>query len=219
MDIKELNDFTKFDKFSSPFKKDNNFKNTTELSQEFPTGKWILTEKIDGTNIRIILTKLDEDGKREIHLGSRKLILNEKDKGSKQYMDCLKEVNLHKIREYFEDVNSTIIIYGEGYGAKIQKGGGNYIPDGVSFVLFDVRVNDVYLERENVEDIAEKLGLDVVPIIGQGTLNDSIELVKKGFDSKWGKFLAEGIVARPKVELITRRGDRIITKVKHKDFV
>jgi len=40
---------------------------------------------------------------------------------------------------------------------KIQKGGGNYIADGVDFVLFDVWINGIWLERENVEDIAEKL--------------------------------------------------------------
>ena len=65
--MKELNDFTKFDKFSSPFKKDDKFLNLSELSQELPKGKWVLTEKIDGTNIRIILTKPDEEGKREIY--------------------------------------------------------------------------------------------------------------------------------------------------------
>lgn len=31
-----------------------------------------------------------------------------------------------------------VTIFGEGYGVKIQKGG-NYIPDDVNFILFDVR--------------------------------------------------------------------------------
>lgn len=42
---------------------------------------------------------------------------------------------------------------------------------------------------------------------------------RKGFNSIWGDFIAEGIVARPAVELKTRNGHRIITKIKHKDFV
>jgi len=57
-----------------------------------------------------------------------------------------------------------------------------------------------------------------VPIVGKGTLQDGIDLVKKGFNSVWGDFLAEGIVARPAVELRTRRGDRVITKIKACDF-
>jgi hypothetical protein len=41
---------------------------------------------------------------------------------------------------------------------------------------------------------------------------------EEGFKSHWGDFIAEGIVARPKVELKTRAGHRIITKLKYKDF-
>jgi len=222
MDIKELNDFTKFDKFSSPFKKDNNFKNTTELSQEFPTGKWILTEKIDGTNIRIILTKLDEDGKREIHLGSRKLILNEKDKGSKQYMDCLKEVNLHKIREYFEDVNSTIIIYGEGYGAGIQKGG--IYSKEKNFRVFDIRIGKAYQDFEYVKKVCMDNQLNLVPILGdikeinyhdcKYHLHEFKETsIKEGSGGK-----PEGLVIKFEPVLLNKYGERLIFKIKFKDF-
>ena len=45
-----------------------------------------------------------------------------------------------------------------------------------------------------------------------------VENVKKGFISKWGDFQAEGIVARPQVELKARNGKRVITKIKNKDF-
>jgi len=128
-------------------------------------------------------------------------------------------------KELFEKPNDDgtidepqVCLYGEGYGAKIQKGGGNYIKDGVDFVLFDVKIGDYWLERENVEDIAAKFGLRVAPILGEGTLTEAIELAKKGFNSQWGDFLAEGLVLRPKTELKTRRGDRIITKIKHRDF-
>ena len=95
--------------------------------------------------------------------------------------------------------------------------GGNYRPD-QDFVLFDVKVGDWWLLREDVEEIAQAFGLDIVPIIGRGTLPAMVELARYGFPSVWGNFLAEGIVARPSVELKTRRGDRLITKIKHKDF-
>jgi len=45
-----------------------------------------------------------------------------------------------------------------------------------------------------------------------------IAMVKEGFNSQWGNFIAEGIVARPSCELLDRRGNRIITKLKYKDF-
>ena len=88
----------------------------------------------------------------------------------------------------------------------------------MGFVLFDIQIDGIYLDRESVEDIASKLGISVVPIIGYGTLDEAIQIVKKGHLSAWGDFIAEGIVARPRVEMRTRRGERIITKVKYEDF-
>ena len=45
-----------------------------------------------------------------------------------------------------------------------------------------------------------------------------IQRVQCGFDSRWGVFGAEGIVARPICELMNRQGERVITKLKCKDF-
>ena len=102
--------------------------------------------------------------------------------------------------------------------ARIQKGGGNYKPDGVDFVLFDVLVAGWWLKREDVEKIAKSLNVDVVPIAGEGTLEYGVERVRNGLSSALGDFLAEGLVMKPLIELKTRAGNRIITKIKHKDF-
>ena len=176
--------------------------------------EWVFTEKVDGTNIRVMW-----NGK-EVVFGGRSddaqlytpLLMRLQDL-------FMKMASRQKFAELFGMEEIDVCLYGEGYGAKIQKGGGNYISDGVDFVLFDIQVNGIYLERENVEDIGLKFGLKVVPIIGHGTLDEAIEITKKGFKSQWGDFIAEGIVARPKVELLTRRGERIITKVKYRDFL
>jgi hypothetical protein len=85
-------------------------------------------------------------------------------------------------------------------------------------VLFDVKVGSVWLERKNVEDVAKKLGVDVVPVIGSGTLHDMVKFCRDGIISRWGDFRAEGIVARPRVELLDRLGHRVITKLKCIDF-
>ena len=78
------------------------------------------------------------------------------------------------------------------------------------------------MQGVDVEDIAKKLDMDIVPIIGIGTLPDMVQKVRNGFDSAWSTlravFKAEGIVARPDIELKTRSGHRIITKIKHEDF-
>lgn len=169
--------------------------------------QWIFTEKIDGTNIRV-----NWDCQR-VTFGGRT------DNAQTPTFLLTKLQDLFPVEKFTALYPETpLTLYGEGYGAKIQKGGGNYIANGVSFILFDVLINDYWLKRIDVNDIAEKLEIDIVPVVNKGTLHDAIDLTKRGFDSTFGNFMAEGLVLRPEVELFNRMGHRIITKVKHKDF-
>lgn len=179
--------------------------------------EWVWTEKVDGTNVRVhwdgegvMLGGRTADAQMPLFLVRRLAELLPVDKFQEHFPR--KEEN--RTKEILD-----VMFYGEGYGAKIQKGGGNYKTDGVDFVLFDVQIGGIFLERGNVEDIAEKMGLRVVPILGRGTLLDGVEMTRAGFDSTWGSFKSEGLVMRPATELCTRRGQRIITKVKHRDFL
>lgn len=207
-----------YHKIQTVFKRDpdNNHKTLLEGDYSLPEFEylqnniWVFTEKVDGTNIRVMY-----DGK-EIAFGGK----TDNAQIPAFLVKKLQESFLpqaHKFTEKFGEEPTQVCLYGEGYGAKIQKGGGNYRPD-QDFVLFDVKIGDWWLKREDVEDIAKFFGLEIVPIIGEGTLVEMVEQTRKGFNSIWGNFLAEGIVARPKVELITRGGARLITKIKHKDF-
>ena len=76
------------------------------------------------------------------------------------------------------------------------------------------------LSRDDVYDVADKLGIRHVPSLGSMNLSHVRDLVRDGFASELSTDgpAAEGIVARPSVELLDRRGKRIITKLKHKDF-
>ena len=204
-----------YHKIQTVFKRDpeTNMKTILEGSYSLPEfeyladNRWVFTEKVDGTNIRVMF-----DGE-QITFGG-------KTDNAQIPAVLLKRLNEHFLPqlELFKKLFADgVCLYGEGYGAKIQKGGGKYRQDQY-FVLFDVKIGDWWLKRSDVEDIAQKLNLDIVPIIGQGTLAEMVEKVKKGFDSAWGNFRAEGIVARPSIELKTRGGQRIITKIKCKDF-
>ena len=167
--------------------------------------RWDFTEKVDGTNIRILF----RDG--QLSFGGR----SDRAQLPKPLLAFLErhfQPQLSRFTKNFEEV----CFYGEGYGPGIQSGG-NYRSD-QSFVLFDVKVGDWWLLREDVESIAQDFGLQVVPTFGSGTLHDMVALCQKGFDSTWGSFQAEGLIARPPVELKDRRGMRIITKLKCKDF-
>ena len=72
--------------------------------------------------------------------------------------------------------------------------------------------------RSKLEKFSYLLPLVVLWIFHQNTLHYMVEIASKGIQSTWGNFQAEGIVARPTVELKTRSGHRIITKIKTKDF-
>ncbi len=168
---------------------------------------WTFTEKVDGMNIRVIFKD------RVITYGGR----TDNAQIPAQLVARLNEMFLPLTERLAEMFEGGVVLYGEGYGAKIQSGG-SYRPD-QDFVLFDVKCGGFWLQRADVEDIATKLGIEAVPVIGEGTLHDAVAQAKAGIKSTWGEFQAEGIVARPKTELNTRGGQRIIAKIKCRDFL
>lgn len=171
--------------------------------------QWVWTEKIDGTNIRVHWDghKVEFGGRTERAQIPAPLVnyLNETFGG---------EINEELFEQKFGE--NDVILFGEGYGPGIQKGGA-YRPD-VSFILFDVMVGDIYLERHNVEDIATTFDIDVVPIVGQGTIDEAVKFVLSKPKSTIGTADMEGVVARPLVEMKDRMGRRVITKIKVCDF-
>lgn len=168
---------------------------------------WLWMEKIDGTNIRVMW-----DGST-IRFGGKTDRANIPSTLVARLQDLFTQ---DQFRASFDE-GAPVCLYGEGYGAGIQKGGA-YIPTGVDFILFDVRVGDVWLEWANVCDVAWKLGIHTVPVVGEGPLLGAVECARAGFASAIGMAQAEGLVMRPVVALCDRLGDRIMTKIKHRDF-
>jgi len=174
--------------------------------------KWLWTEKVDGTNIRI-------DWIRNI---GRKFSGKTDNAQIPVFLyERLEELfPLDKLDTAIKTEKADFLtLYGEGYGAKIQKGGNKYKTDGVDFVLFDVLVGGWWLCREDMCEVAESLGLQVVPIVGVGNLTGAVLRTIDGIKSKWGDFIAEGLVMKPMCELRTRSGHRVITKIKYRDFI
>jgi hypothetical protein len=169
---------------------------------------WTCTEKVDGTNIRIMW-----DSQLEmLRIGGK----TDNAQIPARLFEALSSIfTVPKLRRVFP--TTDVCLYGEGFGSGIQKGGGNYC-SGNSFVLFDVRIGDWWLERATIESIADELDISIVPIVAETTLEGIVAMCRNGFKSQWGDFIAEGIVAKPKIELFSRGGHRIITKLKYKDF-
>jgi hypothetical protein len=167
---------------------------------------WEWTEKVDGTNVRV-----GWDGSA-VEFGGRTANAQMPTKLVAVLRDLF--ADLSRFAEVFGE--SSAVLYGEGYGAGIQSGG-NYSPL-QAFVLFDVTVGAWWLRRDDVADVAAKFGLHVVPVVGHGPLLWASDQTKSGFMSKWGSFPAEGMVGRPAVDLFDRKGERVIAKIKARDF-
>lgn len=181
---------------------------------------WRWTEKIDGTNIRVMPryeTRFGEPSDKVIiKIGGKTDNANTPQK----LLEAVQAAFDPDLVKKVFNLGPQICLYGEGYGAGIQKGG-NYRQDN-GFILFDINIDGWWLLRNDVESIAKSLGIDVVPIIDICSINDAIEKVRKGFESKVAEkpgFIAEGLVGVPNVPLFTRKGERIITKIKYKDFL
>lgn len=187
--------------------------------QEFGLVKgWRVAEKIHGQNVRV-----GWDGK-EVMYGSRSVVGKGADVLHKELSAWLDVIfTPGNMKTAFGD--TPVILFGEGYGAGINKG--QDLCQQKRFALFDVFINEYWLSIEDVKGIAEKFAIEEAPWIDGGmtwSINDIHEHVKAGITSKiaerfTGKHvIAEGIVARPQVELRNRYGERLMFKLKTNDF-
>lgn len=170
---------------------------------------WNWTEKVDGTNIRVMW-----DG-HQVTFGGRT-------DAAQIPAKLVTVLNATFTEELLEQAfaDTPAVLYGEGYGAGIQKGGGLYRPD-QGFILFDVRVGPWWLQRDDIEDVAAKIGINPVPFYGQASLRDQINLVAQWpVSSAVTKGMeAEGMVGTTSAGLKDRKGQRIIVKLKSKDLL
>jgi len=186
---------------------------------EFSTIKnWTIDEKIDGNNIRIILDKTHVIN--SVRFGGR----TDDAQIPTKLLDYLQDTfTLEKMESIFKDSN-YVVLFGEGYGGKIQSGG--YYRSDVSFVLFDVYVSGWWLKKEDVMSLAEKLGIAHTPIISKAnpyvdwSIDEIVEFVRSKPNSEFSqeKHEMEGIVARSEPQLLFRDGTPVMFKLKCKDF-
>lgn len=170
---------------------------------------WRWTEKVDGTNIRV-------------HYNGHTVTIGGRTDNAQiptfllTALEPLRDVA--RFDQVFDQTESGVTLYGEGYGAKIQKGGGLYRPDN-ALVLFDVRIGDWFLRHEDVANIAQQFGLEVVPTVAIRSVPWAWQMVAADqLESAWPGARIEGLVGVPTVELKNRSGHRVITKLKVKDF-
>lgn len=192
-----------YHKIPSPFKRD---KVTRKLTREFisteienlSSNAWVFTDKVDWMNVRIYWDWYNLEFKwRTDNAELPKNLLAVLDN---LFMEELFE------QKFWE---TPVILYWEWFWGKIQNGKYNTKED---FILFDVKIWNTFLERENLEDISKSLNIKLVPVELEWTIQEAINYL-------WAKNLVEWLVWIPKWWYLDKKGNRIIVKIKNKDFL
>lgn len=199
--------------------------NTNEIRRDeyLLFDKWFVTEKIDGMNIGIDFYYDEPSYEHD-------MLIHGRTERAQLPPDLLKMLQVTFAQEILEDVflykeklpkNATIFM--EAYGPGIQKGG--YYRKDKSVRIFDILVDNVWLNWSSVRDIAAKLGVQTVPIVGVLMhTNTIVSMVKNGMISRVDenldgeKHVAEGVIARTDPLLLDRAGRRVMWKLKTRDF-
>lgn len=186
--------------------------------------EYVVTSKIDGTNSRICW-----DGS-SLSYGSRNRIITPSDDNfgfAKWYEENIDE---GLFDEHFSDV-SPVVVFGEFFSKDIQKR--IEYPEEPQFVVFDVYIYSKFLDWEDVVDVSDKLGFEVVQhqLCSQDKVQDIVGKLKNGEtmydpyalkDADDERRIIEGVVARPSKELVepygSNYGTRLIRKIKSKKF-
>lgn len=202
-------------KIANVFSFDEKYREIKGINEPYNTLKnieWIGTEKIDGTSVVV-----HYDGER-IEFGGHTAKSQLPDSLIKYLTDTFMTKEMEYVFEQlFED--KEVYIYGEGFGSKIQANGDKYIKDGVGFIVFEINIDGFDLSRENINDIASKLGLPFVPEVFKGTLDEAIDFVSKHPNSAYNEaHEMEGLVLQPTVTLYDSKKKLIKCKCKWCDI-
>ena len=252
----------KYPKVDTLYTRDDNhvITNVIRRPEFLVPAEWLVTEKIDGTNIRVSLESAPmcacgDSGSCDSCVKQEWVMrINGRNDNSQIPPNLLKHLqetftldglkSLWRCNKNCEEAGNqpgrepyqcpdldpySITLYGEGYGGGIQKGGGQYTSKtkggAASFRLFDVFIGETWLDRENIEDIASKLGIKTVPLIGKELdLETIIDMVRNGMQSAVASqegdsvHVAEGIMAFTSPPLFNSRGKRLMFKLKTRDF-
>ncbi len=170
--------------------------------------KWQVEEKIDGTNICI------EFFNGQVNFAGRT-------KNAVIQPHLLAFLQSHFTPERLSAVfpqDKKVVLYGEGYGPKIQSG--NYYRKEVGFMLFDIVVDKWWFTRNDLRENAAKLDLPTPPNLGIMTESEIVDLVKSKANSKCSitPHMMEGVICRPEPLLLFRNGKPITWKLKVKDI-
>ena len=185
---------------------------------------WTVTEKIHGKNIRIYIEfPLGNLNHPTVWIGGRKD--TDTPQINKPLLNHIHSILTDKkmLKAFTKDSFKTFecprhaMIFGEGVGKGINQAYG----DEPELIIFDIVIDNWWLEYKNVQDISEKLGFRSAPLIaGAMSTERIIDYVKAQKDSLLATkpYMAEGVIATSHPLLLTRKCEPVRFKLKTKDY-
>ena len=146
--------------------------------------------------------------------------------GGSKYEEFVKNFDANALAAKMSDMfpsETSVHIYGEAYGGKMQGMSKTYGPK-LLFVAFDMKVGDAWLNVPTAESLCRQLGLDFVhytkvpttlEVLDAERDADSVQAIKNGLGAG---HMREGIVLRTLDEYIKNNGRRVIAKHKRAEF-
>jgi len=186
------------------FLKYTDIENLRNFPQVISEGESVcVTEKIHGTNARVAYI----DGERMA--GSHNLRRKE---GNNVYWMPFELDWVQSLLGSLSESHKHVILFGEIYGAKVQKGFSYDVRDGVGFRIFDIMVDGNYLDFTEMIVLAHRHDAQLVPVLR--VMPFSIEEVKSLANGKStiGDNIREGVVIRPVQERRDPKIGRVILK-------
>ena len=202
-----------YQKIEILFKFDNEIKGYKEefynpIVEYLKDCKWIGTEKIDGTNTRVLWNG------HSFEFGGR----TDRAQLPKELLNLLINTFNYDMEVLFEQKfgEKEVLLFMEGYAGKIQNGA---YKGSEKIIGYDIMIEGTYLDKQVSEEIFESLGIKFVPMIEFSNLQGCIDFVINHQSSIiQPESQMEGLVCFPAVRLYDHKGNRIIVKIKNRDL-
>jgi RNA ligase (TIGR02306 family) len=199
------------------FQKYTDIENLRNFPEVFEPGEEVVvTEKIHGTNARIGYVE------GRLLAGSHGLQRRRPEPEEMAVNTYWFPATLEPVVKLLDDLSArheVAILYGEVYGAKIQKL--HYgRRGGLGFAAFDLLVDERYLDYDEFHDLCARHGVATVPLLDRGPFSlENVRELSAGQTVLPDDHIREGVVVRPARERFDEKVGRAILKYLNDDYL
>jgi RNA ligase (TIGR02306 family) len=196
------------------FPKYTDIENIRNYTNIFQIGEpVVVTEKLHGTNARVGYIR-GEDGEPMFACGSHKL-RRELGEGGLYELP----LQIQAIRDLLLESGPDTVIFGEIFGAGVQKGFHYGSPQEPLFRVFDIWKDGHYMDAGCFFGVCESWGIPHVPILAECAFNlEQITTLSNGLSTLDGETVREGVVIKPVTEREHHIG-RVVLKLLGDDYL